>query len=94
MTTYCGVDFHARQQTVYYTDTTDDVIHHRELHHERDDVRGFYSQLTGGAIVGLEASGSSPWFAELLESLGHQVWVGDAELIIWGVVTYTIHKAR
>jgi transposase len=26
----------------------------------------------------LEASGYSSWFEEMLESLGHQVWVGDA----------------
>jgi transposase len=29
-------------------------------------------------IIGLEASGYSTWFAELLESLDHQVWLGDA----------------
>ncbi len=78
MTTYCGVDFHVRQQTICYCDTADGVIHCRELHHEKDDVRGFYSQLSGEVIVGLEASGYSTWFAELLEGIGHQVWLGDA----------------
>ena len=29
-------------------------------------------------VVGLEASGYSTWFIELLESLGHQVLLGDA----------------
>jgi transposase len=28
--------------------------------------------------VGLEASGYSPWFEQLLEELGHEVWLGDA----------------
>ncbi len=74
MTTYCGVDFHVRQQTIFYCDTADGVIHCRELHHEKDDVRGFYSQLSGEVIVGLEASGYSTWFTELLEGIGHQVW--------------------
>lgn len=78
MTTYCGVDFHARQQTICYCNTADGVIHCRELHHEKDDVRGFYSQLTGDVIIGLEASGYTTWFVELLESIGHQVWLGDA----------------
>jgi transposase len=78
MTTYCGVDFHARQQTICYCDTTDGVIHCRELHHDKGDVRAFYSQFTGNVIAGLEASGYSTWFVELLESLGHQVFIGDA----------------
>lgn len=29
-------------------------------------------------IVGIEASGYSAWFVELLEELGHQVLIGDA----------------
>lgn len=78
MTTYFGVDFHARQQTVCYCNTADGVIHCRELQHDKDDVRGFYSQFTGDVIIGLEASGYSTWFIELLESIGHQVWLGDA----------------
>jgi transposase len=81
MTTYCGVDFHARQQTICYCDTADGVIHCQELYHGKDDVRDFYSQFTGGAIVGLEASGYSTWFVELLEGLNHQVRIGDASEI-------------
>jgi hypothetical protein len=56
----------------------DGVIHCRELHHEQDDVGGFYSQFTGNVIIGLEANGYTTWFVELLESIGHQVWLGDA----------------
>ncbi len=74
MTTYFGVDFHARQQTLCYCDAADGVIHCRELQHEKDDVRGFYSQFTDDVIIGLEASGYTTWFVELLESIGHQVW--------------------
>ena len=29
-------------------------------------------------VVSLEASGYSTWFVELLESLGHEVFIGDA----------------
>lgn len=78
MTLYCGVDFHARCQTISYCDTSDGEVHHQELPHQKDEVRSFYEQLSGEVIVGLEASGYSSWFEELLESLGHQVWVGDA----------------
>jgi hypothetical protein len=59
MPIYCGVDFHARQQTICYCDTANGEIHRRELDHQKDDVRSFYAQLTGEVIVGLEASGYS-----------------------------------
>jgi transposase len=78
MPVYCGVDFHARQQTISYCDTTDGEIHCTELSHEKENVRSFYSQFNGDVIVGLEASGYSTWFVELLEGLGYHVLIGDA----------------
>lgn len=81
MTVYCGVDFHARQQTICCCDTTGGEVRLRELRHGTDDVRGFYSGLEGEVVVGLEASGYSSWFVELLEGLGHEVWLGDASEI-------------
>lgn len=78
MTIYCGVDFHARQQTVAYCDMADGAIHLRELDHVGADVHDFYSSLTGEVVVGIEASGYSTWFVELVESLGHRVLIGDA----------------
>ena len=77
MTLYCGVDFHARVQTVCYCDMSEGEIHVRELHHLKDDVRGFYAQFHGEVIVGIEASGYSTWFEAMLEELGHQVWLGN-----------------
>jgi len=32
-------------------------------------------------LVGVESCGNSQWFLELLEQLGHEVWVGDAAQI-------------
>jgi transposase len=81
MTIYCGVDFHARVQTVSYCDSQQGEIHTIDLHHQEDDLRSFYSQFKGDVIVGLEASGYSPWFEQMLEELGHQVWIGDAAQI-------------
>jgi transposase len=78
MTLYIGVDIHARQQTVSYMDTEDGAIEQRELHHERDDIRGFYSQFSGEVIIGIEACGYTNWFEELVEELGHRLLVGDA----------------
>jgi transposase len=75
MTTYCGVDFHARQQLVKWCNTDDGEI--RE-HQSRCEVRESYSQLSGEVIVGFETSGYSSWFESLLEELGHEVWIGHA----------------
>jgi transposase len=50
----------------------------QELHHERDDIRGFYSQFRGEVIIGIEACGYTNWFEELMEELGHKLLVGDA----------------
>ncbi len=78
MTVYCGVDFHARVQTVSWLDTSDGEIHQKDLNHQEDDVKAFYQQFSGEVIVGLEATGYSRWFEEMIEALGHQVWIGDA----------------
>src|SRR5437879_922301 len=81
MSVYLGVDFHARTQTVCWCDQADGLVHLRTLHHEHDDVRGFYTQFAVPAIVGLEATGYARWFHRLLESLGHRLLVGDAYVI-------------
>lgn len=78
MTVYIGVDLHARQQTAAYVDTSDGEIKCRELHHQKDDVAAFYRQFTDEVIVGVEASGYTSWFEEMIEELGHTLLVGDA----------------
>jgi hypothetical protein len=65
MTVYCGVDFHARLQTVSFCNTSDGEIHQRDLHHHKDDIRAFYSQFSGEVVVGLETSGYSAWFEQM-----------------------------
>jgi len=78
-TIYIGVDFQARQQTICYLTTEDGELQLHELKHQnKEEVRAFYAQFTGRVIVGLEASGYSPWFEQLLEELGCEVWLGDA----------------
>jgi transposase len=79
---YIGVDFHARQQTICYLKTETGELVTSELKHEdKDKVRAFYAQFRGQVIVGLEASGYSPWFEQLLEELGCEVWLGQASEI-------------
>src|ERR671919_1795975 len=76
---YCGVDFHARQQTISYLTTEDGVVSTHELKHQnKAELKAFYAQFRGPVLVALEASGYSPWFEQLLEELGHEVWLGDA----------------
>src|SRR5690242_10354787 len=76
---YIGVDFHARQQTIcYLTTESGEILFHQLKHQDKAAVRAFYEQFTGQVIVGLEASGYSPWFERLLEELGCEVWLGHA----------------
>ena len=76
---YIGVDFHARQQTICYLKTETGELVISELQHQhKEQVRAFYQQFQGQVIIGLEASGYSPWFEALLEQLGCEVWLGDA----------------
>ncbi len=78
-TIYIGVDFHARQQTLCSLKTNEGVVSTHNLKHQnKDEVRTFYQQFSGRVVVGLEASGYSPWFEQMLEDLGHEVWLGDA----------------
>src|SRR4030095_14797775 len=76
---YIGVDFHARQQTIcYLTTESGELLFHQLQHQDKAAVRAFYAQFSGDVIVGLEASGYSPWFERLLEELGCEVWLGHA----------------
>jgi transposase len=65
-------------QTIAYCDSANGEIQLAQLDHRKDDVRDFYSKLTGQVIVGLEAGGYSRWFEAMLEELGHTVWMGHA----------------
>ena len=76
---YIGVDFHARQQTICYLKTeTGELVISQLQHQDKEQLRTFYQQFQGPVIVGLEASGYSPWFETLLEQLGCEVWLGHA----------------
>ena len=45
------------------------------------EAERFYRSLPIPSLVGLESCGNSQWFVELLEKLGHEVWIGDAAQI-------------
>jgi transposase len=41
----------------------------------------FYQQLGAPVLIGMEATGNSQWFIELVEDLGYEIWIGDAAQI-------------
>ncbi len=76
-----GCDFHPRwQQIAIFDAQTGEVGEHKLLNGDGEAER-FYRGLEAPALVGIEACGNSQWFIDLLERLGHQVWVGDAARI-------------
>jgi transposase len=76
-----GCDFHPGVQQVALLDIETGRRFEGRLTHEGDQVRRFYSELPRPARVGIECSGYSLWFEELLEELGIEYWVGDAAKI-------------
>ena len=49
--------------------------------HATGEAEQFYQQLAAPALIGMEATGNSQWFIELVEDLGHEIWIGDAAQI-------------
>ena len=47
----------------------------------RGEAKQFYEQLAAPVLIGMEATGNSQWFIELVEDLGHEIWIGDAAQI-------------
>ena len=71
-----GCDLHTRQQTLAIVDTQTGEVMNKILMHEDGKVREFYSALSGPVRVGIEATGSMPWFLNLMEELGVECQVG------------------
>ena len=76
-----GCDFHPRWQQVAIFDSSTGEIAECKLVNGDGEAERFYRELPSPALVGIEACGNCQWFIDLLEKLGHQVWVGDAAQI-------------
>lgn len=76
-----GCDFHSSFQQIAILDTTTGDIEERRLEHSDGQAERFYGQLGPGALIGMEAVGNSLWFEQLVEKLGHELWIGDAAQI-------------
>ncbi len=77
-----GCDFHPSFQRIAICDLETGELQERKL-----SSRGWPGRtvLPGVGLsrrsTGTEASGNSQWFLDLVERLGHEIWVGDAAKI-------------
>jgi transposase len=76
-----GCDFHPRWQMISWLDRETGETGERKLMHATGETRQFYEGLRGPVRVGLESTGNSHWFVDLLAEMGHEVWIGDAARI-------------
>lgn len=73
-----GCDFHTRYQQIAMLNTETGELVERRLEHENGEARTFYAQLPKPVRVGIEATGYTQWFEQMLAELGQELWVGDA----------------
>src|SRR6202051_3899041 len=76
-----GCDFHPSWQQIAWLDSETGETEERKLVHASGDAKAFYQQLAAPALIGVEATGNSQWFIELVQDLGHEIWIGDAAQI-------------
>jgi transposase len=76
-----GCDFHPSWQQIAWLDTESGETGQQKLVHARGDAEQFYRRLGAPVLIGMEATGNSQWFIELVEDLGHVIWIGDAAQI-------------
>ncbi|MGC2211038.1 MAG: IS110 family transposase [Candidatus Korobacteraceae bacterium] len=76
-----GCDFHPSWQQVAIFDFSTGEMVERKLVNGNGEAERFYRSLPVPSLIGLESCGNSQWFMELLERLGHEVWIGDAAQI-------------
>src|SRR6202158_4652125 len=73
-----GCDFHPSWQQIAWLDRETGETEERKLVHASGDAKAFYQQLAAPALIGVEATGNSQWFIEMVRELGHEIGVGVA----------------
>jgi transposase len=73
-----GCDYHPRWQQVAWLDMETGETGEQKLVNGDGEAERWYGQLPVPSLIGLEATGNSQWFIDLLNQLGHEVWIGDA----------------
>jgi transposase len=59
-------------------DTATGEVVEKKVEHENGEAKRFYEGLKEPALVGMESTGYTIWFAEMLAELGHELVVGEA----------------
>jgi len=73
-----GCDLHTRSQQIAMLDTETGEVIEKRVDHESGEAKRFYEGLKEPALVGIESTGYTRWFAEMLAELGHELVVGEA----------------
>jgi len=89
-----GCDFHPSWQQVCWLDTETGETEENKVVHAPGEAEKFYRRFAAPALLGLESTGNCQWFVELLEKLGHEVWIGDAAKIRASDVRQQKHDKR
>ena len=76
-----GCDLHTRFQQIAMLDNETGEVVEKRLEHENGEAKRFYEGLEPPALVGIESTGYTLWFAEMLSELGHALAVGNAAKI-------------
>ena len=76
-----GCDFHPSWQQVNWLNLETGETGEQKLVHGAGEAKRFYQQVAAPALIGMEATGNSQWFVELMQDLGHEIWIGDAAQI-------------
>src|SRR5260370_41967591 len=76
-----GCDYHPSWQQIAWVDTATGETGERKLMHAGGEAERFCRQLAGPALIGMESTGNSHWFMDLVTEMGHQVLIGDAAAI-------------
>jgi transposase len=76
-----GCDFHPSWQQIAWLDSATGETGEQKLVHASGDAQRFYQQWAAPVLIGIEATGNSQWFIELVEDMGHEIWIGDAAQI-------------
>lgn len=75
-----GLDYHPSFQQIAFVDTDTGECGERQLTHGTGEAEVFYRELRERGLqvrIGMEATGHSRWFEQLVAELGFELWIGD-----------------
>ena len=73
-----GCDYHPSWQQISWLEVATGETGEKRLDHASGEAERFYRQLGAPTLIGMESTGNCQWFVELVTTLGHELWVGDA----------------